>query len=112
MKDEFLNWHRVCVTLELDAGLTTKIESETEIEEKSNFLDLVADMLRSAEDDNIEALEDILSMKLSSEAVQKLVSASDFNYLTCKVILLSAKQVHLKCPKTVFFEPKMFTQMH
>ncbi len=74
MKEEFLNWHRVCVTLEPDAGFTTKIESETEIEEKSNFLDLVTEMIRSAEHDSIETFEDILSMKLSSEAVQKLVS--------------------------------------
>ena len=82
MKDEFLSWHRVCVTLAPDAGLATKIESE--IEEKSNFLDLVADMLRSAEDDNIETLEDILSMKLSSEAVHKLVF----------IIISAAKQIH------------------
>ncbi len=74
MKDEFLNWHHICVTLESHAELTMKIESETEIEEKSNFLELVADMIRSAGDDNTETLEDILSMKLSSEAVHKLVS--------------------------------------
>jgi hypothetical protein len=33
-------------------------------------------MIRSAGDDNTETLEDILSMKLSSEAVHKLVSFS------------------------------------
>ena len=52
--------------------------SETELnkilKEKLGFLNLVTEMLRTANPETLSSLEDILSEKLSSEAVHRLVT--------------------------------------
>ena len=52
--------------------------SETELnkilKEKLGFLNLVTEMLRTANPETVLSLEDILSEKLSSEAVHRLVT--------------------------------------
>jgi hypothetical protein len=94
MKEEFLNWHRVCLLMTADASEiefnvseTESNVSETELnknfKEKLGFLNLMTEMLRTANPETVSSLEDILSEKLSSEAVHRLVT---IQYQSLKII--------------------------
>ncbi len=78
MKEEFLNWHRACLLMITDVSVTksnvSEIESNKILKEKLGFLNLVTEMLRTSNPETVSSLEDILSEKLSSEAVHRLVT--------------------------------------
>jgi hypothetical protein len=52
----------------------SEIELNKILKEKLGFLNLVTEMLRTANPETVSSLEDILSEKLSSEAVHRLVT--------------------------------------
>ena len=74
MKDEFIAWHRACITL-WSRDQATREKWRKEFDEKMTFFKFVNEMIVSAEDGAaVESLEDLLSERLSTEAVHKLVS--------------------------------------
>ena len=75
MKDEFKAWHRTCITLASRADQATRQKWRKEFDEKLTFFKVVNQMIVSAKDGAaVESLEDLLSERLSTEAVHKLVS--------------------------------------
>ena len=73
MKDEFTAWHRACVTLS-SPDTATPDKLKREFEDKMTFFNVVNQMILSADDEAVQSLEDLLSQRLSTEAVHNLVS--------------------------------------
>jgi hypothetical protein len=69
MRDQFVAWHHGCVTLTPNPASRRTLESG--FRQRLKRLDLVASVINSADD--ADHLENLLTDKLSTEAVHKLV---------------------------------------